>query len=282
MKLRNLCALCVFAVLFLSRGLDAQIRSASDTLTPLRLVQKYVSPNGFPEKLKYFCCEVYQEWYADSTLGQKLPPRVQRDCRLIYQDSVHATVSVWLHDSLTSRDIYFYLVKRQNWTVYALRALAMTSLAHAEIKKLDSLPPDQRGDVYTKKSGHPYAFDYANLKLWTSNDTQLVSYFYANKNKFVKLQAQLKKQGYYGKSDSLLVKAIFNKKIRKAADELLIRNFEFDKKYPGCVFYLLGGMTDNTVGYFYQPDPAKVPKMTEKKFILVRPLGDGWYLFKTT
>ncbi|HET6991691.1 MAG TPA: hypothetical protein VFJ43_10225, partial [Bacteroidia bacterium] len=77
-------------------------------------------------------------------------------------------------------------------------------------------------------------------------------------------------------------KAIYDKKIKQLADKSLIRNFEYDKKYPGCIFYVIGGMVDNTVGYMYQPDPKKLPRITEKHYILIKSLGDGWYLFKTT
>lgn len=270
-------------LLLFTASLAAQTKvSASDTLSPLQIVQQYVSPAGFPNKLKFFCCEFYREWYADSTLGQQLPARVKRETELVFQDSAHAAVHVWLHDSLTSRDVYFFLVKKQNWTLYAARSLAMTNNAKLEQKRLDSIPQEKRGKSYTEKSGHSYAFDYANLKLWSGTDAELVAYFNAHKKQFLQLQASLTKKGFYGKTDSLVEKAMQDKKIRKKADALLIRNFQYNPKYPGAVFYMIGGMSDNTVGYFYQPDPTKVPHMTEKKFILVRPLGDGWYLFKTT
>jgi hypothetical protein len=272
-----------FTVLFLLHGfLFAQPKAASDTLPPLRIVEKYLSPGGFPEKLKYFCCELYQEWYADSTLGQQLPKRVKRECRLVYSDTLHATVAAWLHDSITSRDIYFYLVKKQNWTIYAMRALVMTGFAKDELKRMDSIPPGERGRSYEAKNGHSFVFDHNNLQLWSGPDAALEAYFNKNRAQFVSLQKQLLKKGFYGKQDSLLVNALNDKKIRKAADKLLIRSIGYEKKYPGAVFFVLGGMSDNTVGYLYQPDPAKVPRMTEKKFILVLPLCDGWYLFKTT
>jgi hypothetical protein len=263
---------------FLTSHLFAQTPQA----TPLEVVQTYVSPYGFPNKLKFFCCEMYQEWNADSTLGQLLPKRVQRDCQLIWSDSAYAAVSVWLHDSLTSRNIYFYLVKRQNWTIYAARSLVMVENAKDELKRLDSIPENQRGKSYTAKNGHAYAFDYANLKLWSGTDQELVNHFNQHKDAFVKLQTSLVKKGYWGKSDSLVLNALNDKKIKKQANALLLRDFRFEKKYPGAVFYMLGGMGDNTVGYVYQPDKSKVPPMAEKRFILVQPLGDGWYLFKTT
>ncbi len=253
----------------------------SDTLSPLRLVEKYVSPNGFPDRLKYFCCELYGEWNADSTLGQHLPKSVQRTSELIFEDSAHATVAVWLHDSVTSLDVYFYLVKNKNWTIYAARSLVMKQSAREALKRLDSIPEKERGKAYTKTHSHSYEFEAANLKLWDSPDKVLSAHFNSNKKQFESMQKRLVKKGFT-KSDSLVVNAIKDKKIKKLADQSLIRGFEYDKRYPGCIFYLIGGIADNTVGYMYQPDPKKIPLITEKHYIIIKSLGDGWYLFKTT
>ncbi len=277
--MRNLFA--AFLLLFTLSGL-AQQRSPSDTLSPLRVVEKYISPNGFPEKLKYFCCELYQEWHAKQTLGQQLAPSVKREARVLYLDTLHAAVAVWLHDSITSMDVYFYLIKNQNWTIYAVRSLAMTEAATQEKKRLDSIPESGRGKAYTKQRGYSYTFEYANLDLWNSSDTALATYFHRHKKEFHSLQKKLVAKGYYGKHDSLLTFAMASKKIKKPANKLLIRSIEYNPRHPGMILFVVGGMVDNTVGYFYQPDPAKVPPMTEKKYILIRPLGEGWYLFKTT
>ncbi|HLG04150.1 MAG TPA: hypothetical protein VI731_11180, partial [Bacteroidia bacterium] len=102
---------------FLSLLAGAQNPVREDSLSPLQVVEKYVSPDGFPDKLKYFCCEMAREWQADSTFGQQLPKGVKRTCRLVYRDSIHAAVSVWLRDSAISRDYYFYLVKEKRWTI---------------------------------------------------------------------------------------------------------------------------------------------------------------------
>lgn len=254
----------------------------ADTLLPLQIVEQYVSPKGFPGKMKYFCCEMYTEWYADSTLGQQLPARVQRECKLIFQDTAHAVVAVWMHDSITSRDIYFFLVKKKCWTIYAARSLVMTSEAKKELARLDSIPEKDRGKAYTKAHENSFVFEYNNLKLWGSPDTTLSENFQKNKKKFYQLQALMKKKGYYGKNDTLVNDAQTDKKIKKLTDQLLIRKIDYDVRYPGCVFFIIGGMIDNTVGYMYQPDPKKVPLITEKHYIYLRPLGNGWYVFKTT
>lgn len=271
----------ISAFLF-SKPIHSQTFSKSDTLSPLQIVELYVSPNGFPNKLKFFCCEFYQEWGADSTLGQQLPARVQRECKVLYQDSIRAAVSVWLHDSTVSRDIYFFLMKNQNWTLYAARSLVMTGLAAADKKRMDSLHLAVGDKNYLKKTGHTYSFDEKNMKLWAGSDKDLQSHFIKNKDEFGQLQKRLEKKGFYGKNDSLLTKAMTDKKIKKQTAGLLIREISYDPKWPGCVFYLIGGISDNTVGYLYQPDPKKIPRMTEKKYILIQPLGNGWYIFKTT
>ncbi len=250
-------------------------------MTPLQIVERYVSPDGFPNKLKFFCCELYGEWSADSTLGQHLPVRVQRTCEVIFQDTAHAMVAVWLHDTAISMDVYFYLIKKQNWTIYAARSLVMKQSAKDALKDLDSIPEKDRGETYTKTHPHTYSFEKKNLELWDNSDDVLAAHFNTHKKEFLQMQKRLVKKGFT-KSDSLIVNAIKDKKIKKIANEVLIRGFEYDPRYSGCIFYLIGGIGDNTVGYLYQPDPKKIPLITEKHYIIIKPLGDGWYLFKTT
>ncbi|MEO5642690.1 MAG: hypothetical protein ABIQ40_18280 [Bacteroidia bacterium] len=260
---------------------SAQQKSPSDTLTPLQVVQRYVSPDGFPNKMKFFCCELYQEWNADSTLGQNLPRTVRRTSEVIFEDTAHAMVAVWLHDSITSLDVYFYLVKTQNWTIYAARSLVMKQSARDALKRLDSIPEKERGEVYGKTHTHSYTFEVENLRLWDNSDNVLAAHFNSHKKEFQQVQKRLVKKGYT-KADSLVLNAINDKKIKQLTSKMLIRGFEFDNRYPGCIFYLIGGITDNTVGYLYQPDAKKIPRITEKHYIIIKPLGDGWYLFKTT
>jgi hypothetical protein len=255
---------------------------SGDTLTPLRVVEKYVSPNGFPEKLRHFCCEMYHEWMAPQTLGQQLPATVQRDAKLMYQDTGRAVINVWFHDSITSMDVYFYLQHRAVWTVYAVRTLAMKTTAEAELLRLDSIPEKGRGKNYTKSTGHTWKFDYNNTKLWGSSDTVLVAHFYSNRKLFVELETLRNKKYPLVQGDSVYAQVTSDKKIRKKTDKLLVRDIIVDKYAPGCVLYLLGGVLDNSVGYLYQPDPTKVPPISAGYFILVRPLGNGWYLYKTT
>ncbi len=255
---------------------------AGDTLSPMRVVEKYVSTNGFPEKIRHFCCEMYHEWMAPQTLGQQLGPKVIRECVLLYEDTNRAVVTVWLHDSITSMDVYFYLQHRQVWTVYAVRSLTMKDIAAKELLRLDSIPKKQRGKKYTKSSGRSWQFDFENTKLWGQPDTVLAAYFYQNRNEFTELEKQRSRGNYSAFPDSSYTLDEKSKKMIKIMNQVLLREIVFDKNAPGSVLYLLGGVLDNSVGYMYQPDPTKLPAISAGYFILIRPLGNGWYLYKTT
>jgi hypothetical protein len=44
----------------------------------------------------------------------------------------------------------------------------------------------------------------------------------------------------------------------------------------------LWGVVDNYVGFFWTSDPAKLPSMSPSNYIVIRDLGGGWYLYRTT
>ena len=49
-----------------------------------------------------------------------------------------------------------------------------------------------------------------------------------------------------------------------------------------CVEFLIGGRMNSTVGLFYEPNAAAVPTMHPNSIIAIKPLGNGWYLYKTS
>lgn len=272
----------ILLALSVAASVCAYAQAPGDTLSPLRVVEKYVSPDGFPEKMRHFCCEMYQEWMAPKTLGQQLSVSVQREVHLLYQDTAKAVVTVWLHDSVTSMDVYFYLQHRTVWTVYAVRSLVMKDFAKKELKRLDSIPVSNRGTAYTNTSGHTWQFDHDNTVLWGQPDTLLATNFYTHRDDFAKLEKMRAKKFPLRQTDSVYTDVLRNKKIARLCVKLLIRDVIIDKHAPGALLYHIGGVLDNSVGYMYQPDPAKVPQVTAGYFILIRPLGGGWYLYKTT
>ena len=53
-------------------------------------------------------------------------------------------------------------------------------------------------------------------------------------------------------------------------------------KINEIIDFSIGGMIDNSVGYFYCKDKNKLPEMSDNRYIMIKHLGDGWYLYKTT
>jgi hypothetical protein len=44
----------------------------------------------------------------------------------------------------------------------------------------------------------------------------------------------------------------------------------------------LWGIVDNYVGFFWASDPKQLPSMSPSNYIVIRDLGGGWYLYRTT
>lgn len=270
-------ALCLIGVFVIDL-----IHAEPQSLRPLQIVESYVSPRGFPDKQAYVCCELLDEHNLDSTLNQLLPSKAQRFCRLIRQDSNTACVGVWLYDKAVSKDYYFFLHKQKGWTIKAIRSMNYSESVRQELKQLESMPNGENDPFYTLAHPHSYAFDKANLKLWLSSDSILKKHFYENEHHFQALLIALQKRGCIGKPDSVLSHIAKQPPVRTPMDELLLRGLSSDRGYPDCLLFLIGGIDNNRIGYLYQPDLGKIPPLSERNYILLESLGNGWYLFKST
>ena len=110
----------------------------------------------------------------------------------------------------------------------------------------------------------------------------LAQNFYTHRSEFLKLEKMRAKEYPLTARDTIMMTMNVGKKTRKQMNKLLLRDILIDPHARGTVLYLVGGVSDNSVGYMYQPDPAKLPPVSAGYFILIRPLGNGWYLYKTT
>ena len=55
-----------------------------------------------------------------------------------------------------------------------------------------------------------------------------------------------------------------------------------DVSPAGVTTVTIGGVLDNSLGFLHAADPAAVPPVGPEEYIWIEPVGDGWYLFKTT
>jgi hypothetical protein len=258
---------------------------------PLALSKKIFSKDAFPNIKKYVTGE-----YKGRPNGKDFRSDLKVSFTLLGQNNQTAVVNITLSDSTGKEfDAYLHFEKQKIWKACAFRALALTGIieqVHEGVVKLtpaqvDSIiaspPVTVNGeDMRMFKSKEEYQFLLGNTGLTLASDKELIAHFYKNKGAFVRLKNELIKKGILNQKDTIdLIKN--DEKISKEVKSLLLDNVlpNFEETHNALDF-LIGGITDNAVGYFYIKDPKDVPKMSPNHFIMIRALGDGWYLYKTT
>jgi len=119
-----------------------------------------------------------------------------------------------------------------------------------------------------------------NTKLTIALDDNIIQNFTNNKEKFLKIKTEIEK---YKSENSNLTNKEISKHFEKELKNLLLNNFgNFYFPCEDCFVLTIGGMIDNTVGYFFLDDKTKIPQTNPSRVIMIREIGNGWYIFKTT
>jgi len=259
---------------------------------PLALTKKIFSRGSSTDSSKYITGE-----YKAHPNGNDLPHSIKPSFRLLDEDAISAVVNITLTDSTGQQlDTYLYFIKDKSnvWKASAFRALAMTgiigavnqqlkSLSGAQVDSIIHLPPDKNGiDHRDFKTRDEYNFMLGNTTLVLAPDDTLIAHFKKNKALFNSIKDGLIAKGIMKTTDGTIsMKDIDNIKAQMHSifiDEVMPDN----ESSTNNLKFMIGGVLDNTVGYMYIKDKNDVPGMSSSLFILVRKIGDGWYLFKTT
>lgn len=257
------------------------------SLPPLRIAEQFVAPAGWPDMKDYLCCEVAGQ-ARQQTLGQQIPVRQRRRCELLGQDSTTAVVAVELRDSASRRDFYLHFRHDSTgWKLGAIRSLAMTHLGPPMVALLSGLPPAEVADYNRKHPDASHAFTVGNLRLWTSADADIAAHFQRHRPDFQKLLRRVQTGKFFPAASgpdeataeqaanadpsvhTLLRRLFLGRVTRRATD------------CSSCLAFVIGGKTTSSVGLLYQPVAAQLPAMSPNGVIALRPLGEGWYLYKT-
>ena len=256
-------------------------------LAPLRIAEQFVAREGWPPLKSYLCCEAAGQAKTQS-LGQQIPPRVARTCQLVRQDSTTAVVAVELRDSVSRRDFYLHFRNGEaGWKLGAIRNLAMTHLGPPMVALLAAMPPAEVAAYDLKHPDADHAFTLGNLRLWTSADADIAAHFYRNQTKFQQLVQLVQKGGYFAAAMAPGEATDEQAANADPAVHALLRQLYLGRvtrratNCGSCLAFVIGGKTDSTVGLLYQPQPAQLPAMHPDGLMVLRPLGDGWYLYKT-
>jgi hypothetical protein len=256
---------------------------------PLDLSKKIFSRDTFPEIKRYSIDE-----YEGHPNGRDLSNKIKTKFILLDQNAVTAVVAMTITDSLgKGLDTYLHFKKDTVWKLCAFRALAMTGIIAKVNDDLSALTPKQIDSViaspHTKakdhrlfKSKEEYRYLLGNTSLVLSLDDELIAHFNKNKLAFEDLKNSLVKHGVMTKSRGL--KEMKGLEVYKNHLALLFIDNAFPdwESSKNNLNFLIGGITDNSVGYLYIKNKKDVPKMNPSHFIMIREIGDGWYLYKTT
>ena len=279
----------LFLLLLLGLGLPMLAFIAPPALPPIRIAEQFVAPTGWPEMKKYLCCEVAGQ-AKKQTLGQQLPARQRRRCELVRQDSATAVVAVELRDSASRRDFYLHFRHDSTgWKLGAIRSLAMTHLGPPMVALLTGLPKAEVADYNRKHPDASHAFTIGNLRLWTSADADIATHFHRHRAGFQKLLLRLQAGKFFAAPlpgpDEPAAEQAAN--ADPAVHALLRRLFlgrvtRRATACGSCLAFVIGGKTTSSVGLLYQPETHSLPAMSPNGIIVLRPLGEGWYLYKTS
>jgi hypothetical protein len=177
-------------------------------------------------------------------------------------------------------DTYLHFEKEGVWKVNAFRALALTGIIEQAKLELEKMTQQQIDTVYS--SGAEYSFRLGNTRLILELDDNIIKHFLANQQEFERIK-------------NLALKQLENETVDEERSVELVENLKQDYQnifiqsvstggyeLGNVIDFLIGGMVDNTVGYIYVSDKKDLPRMNPDRIIMIREIGNGWYLYKTT
>ena len=253
-------------------------------LGPLDLVEKVFTDKKFAKRTSRYSTGEYK----GHPNAMDLARNTNLDFRLLSKTENTALINITIVDSLGNGiDTYAHLRKGdKNWEIEAFRALAMTGILErlkSEFEKMTEKQIDSliKTDKENFKSRKDFDRGFKNIRLTLALDDSIIKHFEANKEKFEKIRNELLDVEI--KEDEKSYRKInLGEKIKSDYKELLLTSISTSYYCDNCFEFVIGGMIDNTVGYLYISDGQTIPKTNPSRLIMLREIGNGWYIFKTT
>jgi hypothetical protein len=259
------------------------------SIPPIDLAKKIFSKTKFTG-IKEYCTGEYQ----GRPNGNDIDKNATLEFILLNQTSDKAVVAMTITDKTGKGvDTYLHFTKEKIWKLSAFRALAMTGMIEGVKKELEQLSPkgvDSLIAISKKdtaenamfKSREDFDFQLGNLNLILASDSEIIDHFNKNKIEFERLKnIALKDWGINKVDDEGTIKLCNG--LENDFHKLFINSIETGGYELGnCINFSIGGMLDNTVGYLFVTDKKDIPEMNPSSIIMIKEIGDGWYIYKTT
>jgi hypothetical protein len=233
--------------------------------------------------------------YKGRPNGQDLQKGSITNFTLLEQTENKSVVAMAILDSTgKGLDTYLYFEKDSTWKMNAFRTLAMTGIIEQVKIELEKLTPQQVNDIIKKSktnnkedyaiftSREDYNFQLGQARLTLELDDNIIKHFLNNQAEFERIKNIALKE-LEGKEVDEETSIDLVENIKGAYHKLYISSISTGGYELGnCINFLIGGMVDNSVGYLYVADKKDVPEMNSDRVIMIKEIGNGWYIYKTT
>lgn len=269
--------------------LTATLSCFGQNYEPMDLAKKLFGKEKFGKKNKYITGE-YKESKGKPN-GRNLHKEATTQFTLIEQTEETAVVAMTILDkSGNGLDTYLHFKKDNVWKMSAFRALALTGIIEQVKMELEKMTPQEIDEIIadtTRRmfaSREEYDFELGNAKLTLELDDNIIKHFVANQAEFERLKnlalQQLEKEEVKENRRLELIESERNNYRKLFISSVSTGGYELGN--CNCIDFLIGGILDNTVGYFYMREKKDLPKMNPDRIIMIREIGNGWYIYKTT
>lgn len=255
----------------------------SQGFEPLELAKQIFSKESIPDIYKYSTGE-----YTGHPNGQDLQNFTNIKFTLLGQTEDKAVVGMTILDSSGKGfDTYLHFEKDTIWKINAFRGLALTGMIEQMVQELEKLTPEQiealiKSETGIFKSKEDFDFQLGNAKLTIELDDNIIKHFLANQAEFERLKnfalQQMETEKIKDDERIKLVENLSNEYHKIFISSISTGDVELGKG----INFLIGGMTDNTVGYLFVKDKKDLPEMSPDNIIMLKEIGNGWYIYKTT
>jgi hypothetical protein len=203
----------------------------------------------------------------------------------IHHTATKAVVTMTIADDKgKATNKYLHFTKEDTcWKMYALATPTLARMHERMKNELEAITAEQQDSllaVYQQleyppyKSKEEFTFILNSLRLKLAPDDSLVAHFYRHKAVFNQL---LKEANATSKSPETETPTLVNTRT-PVYSPLLISNVTTGGFLPAeCIdFHIL----NDQVGYLYTPDKKDLPELRPDKVMMLRSLGNGWYVYK--
>ncbi len=254
-------------------------------IEPLELVKKVFTDTNFAKNTtKYSIGEYNGHPNANDLKASK--EGFNLSFRLLKKYEDIAVVNITIIDNAgRGVDMYAHLIKNEGWKINAIRALAQTYFIRSIISGMEQMNENEMLDYIKNNDGletkEDFYLELEKFKLIVALDDTIIKHFNKNIEEFERLKNEIIKMKF-DKEEASYRQINLGTQIKTNYKKLLLSSISTSSYVENGFEFTIGGMLDNVVGYWYIPNKKDVPKMNQSRIIMIREIGNGWYLFKTT